>query len=191
MPQTSLPSPYLVQTIASNLVKRNHQVIATKRGAGGVLVAPKTRFGDVIRDVGHAFHTTGNNDIGLFKPCKLQKTTPKHNRMPIENMQHLPQRDGLRRRHDGFHARRAHFVDRVADGLIGQSCKLGSLSRGGLADTRGHNVAHDHFVNVLVFDAGASNGGLDNRSAKLSCRESSKTSVEEADGCSYLVTAPH
>ena len=74
MPHTSFPSPYLQQEEGRECVRmRMHiymetaatKALNTRVWGGAALVSAEARLGDVVGDVGHAFHAASHDDVGL------------------------------------------------------------------------------------------------------------------------------
>lgn len=113
---------------------------------------------DVVRNLGHVLHATG--DLGLSK-TKL---------------------DVLRSESDGLETRRAHLVD--GDGLdaLRNTGEDGSLASGSLANRGRQDIAHVDIGNLLDRDLGLLKGGLDGDSSKLGSRDVKERAVELCAG---------
>ena len=66
------------------------------------------------------------------------------------------------------------------NGLVRQTSKLRRLPSGRLSNAGRHNVAHDHFINVLILYAAARDCSLDDGGAELSRGKCGKATVEQA-----------
>ncbi len=75
--------------------------------------------------------------------------------------------NGLGRQHHRFQTGAADLVDGKSGDFIGQTGMNGGLPRWSLPDTRGDDVAHDHFIYRVGRDTGTSHGFFDHDCAQL------------------------
>ena len=104
-----------------------------------------TTGGDVVGDLAHVFHTTGDHDLGVA------------------------QFDGIRREHDGFHPGSTNLIDRRTRNRIRNPGKHRCLASRSLAQVRRKDIAHIDFVDVVCGDARFFQHTFDRSSTQFGC----------------------
>ncbi len=146
------------------------------------LAADRVMLGDDLSGVAHmALFKRAPEAVGDHRIQQLAVAHPKalaHARQEVWTVAHrfhpagdgnidVSGRDPLNAEHHRPETRSAHHVDGERRDTVGKAAAERRLPRGILANSRGHDVAHDAFVDDRRIDAGAAHRLRDDQRAEL------------------------